>query len=131
MDDQDKKISMTNLDDHPPQTNRTIYQWSEPSKTEKENLLTKTSEWTHLVRNRMRQKGGEIQAFRSFERGEEKWCKEHIQQKETNPISEEDNPEREGEFMKMTHSCNTRKGQSRQPIHRTGSSGRVSTKGNL
>ena len=34
-------------------------------------------------------KTGEIQASRDFERGEEKWCKEHIQRKETDPISEE------------------------------------------
>ena len=37
----------------------------------------------------MRQKAGEIQVFRAFERGTEKWCKEHIQRKETDPISEE------------------------------------------
>ena len=53
------------------QTDRTIYQWSEPSKTKKGILITKTSVWTHTVRNRMRQKVGEIQVFRSFERGVE------------------------------------------------------------
>jgi hypothetical protein len=37
----------------------------------------------------MRQKAGEIQAFRALERGAEKWCREHIQRHETNPISEE------------------------------------------
>ena len=54
------------------QTDRTIYQWSEPSKTKKGILITKTSAWTHAVRNRMRQKAGEIQAFRAIERGAEK-----------------------------------------------------------
>ena len=54
------------------QTDRTIYQWSEPSKTKKGILITKTSVWTQTVRNRMRQKTGEIQAFRVFERGSEK-----------------------------------------------------------
>ena len=37
------------------QTDRTIYQWSEPSKTRKGTLITKTSAWTHTIRNRMRQ----------------------------------------------------------------------------
>ena len=41
------------------------------------------------VRNGMRQKAGEIQEFRAFERGVEKWCREHIQRHETGPISEE------------------------------------------
>jgi ribonuclease HI len=35
------------------QTDRTIYQWSEPSKTKEGTLITKTSAWTHTVRNRM------------------------------------------------------------------------------
>ena len=35
------------------QTDRTIYQLSEPSKTKKETLITKTSAWTQTVRNRM------------------------------------------------------------------------------
>ena len=72
------------------QTDRTIYQWSEPSKTKKGTLITKTSTWTQAVRNRMRQKTGEIQAFRTLERGSEKWLREHTQRKETDPISEED-----------------------------------------
>ena len=71
------------------QTNRTIYQWSEPSKTRKGTLITKTSAWTHAVRNRMRQKAGEIQAFRALERGADKWRREHTQRNETDPISEE------------------------------------------
>ena len=35
------------------QTDRTIYQWTEPSKTKKGTLTTRTSVWTHAVRNRM------------------------------------------------------------------------------
>ena len=31
------------------QTDRTIYQWSEPSKTRKGTLITQTSAWTHTV----------------------------------------------------------------------------------
>ena len=62
---------------------------SEPSKTKKGTLITKTSAWTQAVRNRMRQKAGEIQAFRAFDRGEEKWRREHTQRNETDPTSEE------------------------------------------
>ena len=54
------------------QTDRTIYQWSEPSKTKKGTIIAKTSAWTHAVRNRIRQKAGEIQAFTAFERGADK-----------------------------------------------------------
>jgi hypothetical protein len=60
------------------------------SKTKKGILITKTSSWTQDVRNRMRQKSGEIQAFRDLESGSEKWCREHTQRNETDPISEED-----------------------------------------
>ena len=35
------------------QTDRTLYQWSEPSKTKKGTLITKTSAWSQVVRNRM------------------------------------------------------------------------------
>ena len=66
-----------------------IYQWSEPSKTKKGILVTKTSAWTQAVRNRMRQKAGELQASQSLERGEEKWCKEHLRRKGPVPISVE------------------------------------------
>ena len=37
----------------------------------------------------MRQKAGEIQAFRALERGVKKWSREHTQRNETDPISEE------------------------------------------
>jgi hypothetical protein len=37
----------------------------------------------------MRQKAGEIQAYRAFEKGVEKWCKEHIPLEGKGDISEE------------------------------------------
>ena len=70
-------------------TDRTIYQWSEPSKTKEGIWVTKTSVWTQAVRNRMRQKAGELQAFKALERGAEKWCREHLRGKGQVPISEE------------------------------------------
>jgi ribonuclease HI len=54
-------------------TNRTIYQWSETSKTKDGVDTTKQTAWTQAVRNRMRQKAGEIQAYRAYEKGEERW----------------------------------------------------------
>ena len=41
-------------------TNRTIYQWTEDSKTKSGVTTTKQTAWTQAVRNRMRQKAGEI-----------------------------------------------------------------------
>jgi hypothetical protein len=37
----------------------------------------------------MKQKAGEFQTFRVFERGSEKWCKEHIPRKGNDHIPEE------------------------------------------
>jgi hypothetical protein len=54
-------------------TNRTIYQWSEVSKTKGSIETTKQTDWTQAVRNRMRQKAGEIQVHRPYEKGTEKW----------------------------------------------------------
>ena len=54
-------------------TNRTIYQWSETSKTKDGVDTTKQTAWTQAVRNRMRQKAGEIQAHHAYEKGVEKW----------------------------------------------------------
>jgi ribonuclease HI len=54
-------------------TNRTIYQWAEASKTKDDVETTKQTAWTQTVRNRMRQKAGEIQALRAYEKGAEKW----------------------------------------------------------
>jgi hypothetical protein len=45
-------------------TSRTIYQWSKVSKTKNGLTTTKQTAWTQVVRNRMRQKAGEIQVFR-------------------------------------------------------------------
>jgi len=39
----------------------------------------------------MRQKPGEIQAYRSYEKGAEKWRKEHMPRKGKGGISEEGN----------------------------------------
>ncbi len=55
-------------------TNRTIYQW-------KVGQHTRSTTWTNTVRNRFRQKAGEIEAFRALEIGTAKWCKEHIPRK--------------------------------------------------
>jgi hypothetical protein len=49
-------------------TNRTIYQWSETSKTKDGVDTTKQTAWTQAVRNRMRQKAGEIQAHHAHEK---------------------------------------------------------------
>ncbi len=53
-------------------TNRTIYQWTESSKTKSDVHTTKQTAWTQAVLNRMRQKAGEIQAYRAYEKGVEK-----------------------------------------------------------
>ncbi len=58
-------------------TNRTIYQWSVTS-SNKGGPITRSTTWTNTVRNRFRQKAGEIEAFRALEIGAAKWCKEHI-----------------------------------------------------
>ena len=70
-------------------TNRTIYQWSEASTTKNGVHTTKQTAWTQAVRNRMRQKAGEIQAYRAYEKGAEKWRKEHMPRKGKGNISAE------------------------------------------
>jgi hemerythrin len=47
--------------------------------------ITRSTAWTNTVRNRFRQKTGEIEAFRALETGAAKWCKEHIPRKDNNP----------------------------------------------
>ena len=54
-------------------TNRTIYQWTEDSKTKDGVDTTKQTAWTQTVHNRMRQKEGEIQAYLAYEKGVDKW----------------------------------------------------------
>jgi hypothetical protein len=70
-------------------TNRTIYQWSEVSKTKDGVSTTKQAAWTQAVRNRMRQKAGEIQAHRAYEKGAGKWRKEHMPKKGKGNVSAE------------------------------------------
>ncbi len=63
-------------------TSRTIYQWSESSKNKNDVNTTKQTAWTQTVRNRMRQKAGEIQTYRSYEKGvesvERNTCREKV-----------------------------------------------------
>jgi ribonuclease HI len=70
-------------------TYRTIYQWAEASKIKKGVETTKQTAWTQAVRNRMRQKAGEIQALRAYEKGAEKWRREHMPRKGKGIISAE------------------------------------------
>jgi len=58
-------------------TNRTIYRW-------KVGQITRSTAWTNTVKNRFRQKAGEIEASRALEIGAAKWCKEHIPRKGNN-----------------------------------------------
>jgi hypothetical protein len=44
----------------------------ETSKTKDDEVITKQTAWTQTVRDRMRQKTGEIQAHRPYEKGVEK-----------------------------------------------------------
>jgi hypothetical protein len=53
---------------------RTIHQWTVGS-------TTRSTTWTNTVRNRFRQKEGEIETFRALEIGVAKWWKEHIPHK--------------------------------------------------
>jgi hypothetical protein len=50
----------------------------EVSKTKKGINITKQTEWTQGVHNRIRQKEGEIQTYREYEKGVEKCRKEHM-----------------------------------------------------
>jgi hypothetical protein len=70
-------------------TNRTIYQWSKVSKTKDGTSTKKQTVSTQVAHNRMRQKAGEIQSYRAYEKGSEKWHKEHIPRKGKGGISEE------------------------------------------
>jgi ribonuclease HI len=70
-------------------TNRTIYQWSEVSKNKSGVNTSKQTAWTQEVHNRMRQKTGEIQVCRVFEKGVEKWRKEHMTRRGKRNISAE------------------------------------------
>jgi hypothetical protein len=53
--------------------------------------ITRSTTWTNTVRNRFRQKTGEIEEFRTLEIGVTKWCKEHIphEQNDLNDLTDE------------------------------------------
>jgi hypothetical protein len=51
-------------------TSRTIHQRSEVSRTKTGTLTTSLSVWTQVVHNRIRQKSGVIQDYRSLEKGD-------------------------------------------------------------
>ena len=126
-------------------TSRTIYQWSETSKNKSVVNTTKQTGWTQTVRNRMRQKAGEIQAYRTYEKGSEKWRKDHMPRKGkgislqkgknfwktkksgemklsfTEPYT---NPENGKDPTKTGCSCHTKKDQSHLHSLSTGFSGR-------
>jgi hypothetical protein len=70
-------------------TNRTIYQWTESSKNKDDVETIKQTTWTQAVRHRLRQKTGEIQAHHAYEKGEEKWGREHMPKKGKGNISVE------------------------------------------
>ena len=101
-------------------TNRTIYRW-------KVGQITRSTAWTNTVRNRFRQKAGEIETSRALEIGAAKWCKEHIPRKGNNlhditaeGISLLDDAELWWE--KQNH---TNTGQFPQPLQVTGTYGRA------
>ena len=76
------------------------------------------------MRNRIRQKAGEVQAFRTLERGVEKWCREHTQRHESSPISEEgqnllDNTDRWCDQASILKECY--ESRKRERIHEDGS----------
>ena len=73
-------------------TNRTVYQWSEASKTKEGVQTTKTSVWSKTVpvRNRIRQKAGEIEAG-SLETFTGDWC-----------LREGESRDKVGEWLKTT-----------------------------
>ena len=126
-------------------TNRTIYQWSETSKTKGGVDTTKKTAWTQTVRNRMRQKAGEIQAYRAYEKGADKWrritCREKGKEISRQKGRSFWRTKKYGgmklpfvePFMilgngkdptKTVYSCHTRKDQSHPHSLQTGSSGR-------
>ncbi len=59
-------------------SDRTVYQWPVTSSKHGWVTVLKTSVWTNTVRNYIRQKAGEIEAYKALEIGALKWCKEHI-----------------------------------------------------
>jgi hypothetical protein len=102
-------------------TDRTIYRW-------KVGQQTRSTAWTNTVRNRFRQKAGEIEVFRALEIGVAKWCKEHIPHKDNdlNDITEEgisllDDTEVWGEKQNLLWACHASSLGSKDRVNNDGS----------
>ena len=110
-------------------SDRTVCEWPVTSTKHGGATVLKTSVWTNTVRNYIRQKAGEIEAYKALEIGAHKWCKEHIP-RNGNDLTEEgqillEYPElwmdrstfswechvsrKENVLRRMTHSCYTTK----------------------
>ena len=59
-------------------SDRTVYEWPVTSTKHGGATVLKTSVWSNTVRNYIRQKAGEIEAYKTLAIGAQKWCKEHI-----------------------------------------------------
>ena len=59
-------------------SDRTVYECPVTSTKHGGATVLKTSVWSNTVRNYIRQKAGEIEAYKALEIGAQKWCKEHI-----------------------------------------------------
>ena len=69
-------------------SDRTVHQWPATSTKHGGTTVLKTSVRTNTVRNYIRQKAGEIEAFKAWEIDALKWCKEHIP-RDGNDLTEE------------------------------------------
>jgi ribonuclease HI len=105
-----KEIKETGWNDP---TDRTICRW-------KAGQITRSTSRTNTVRNRFRQKSGEIEAFRALEIGVAKWCKEHIPHKgnNLNDITDEgisllDDAELWWEKQNLLWACHTSRSKDR------------------
>jgi hypothetical protein len=100
-------------------TNRTIYRW-------KVGQHTRSTTWTNTVRNRFRQKAGEIEEFRVLEIGVAKWCKKHMPHKDNDlnditeqEISQLDDTELWWEKQDLLWSCHISRQKDRMNIDRS------------
>jgi hypothetical protein len=55
-----------------------VYEWPVTSTKHGGATVLNTSVWTNTVPNYIRQKAGEIEAYKALEIGALKWCREHI-----------------------------------------------------
>jgi hypothetical protein len=101
------------------QTNRTVYQWTA-------GQHARSTTWTNTVRNRFRQKEGEIEAFRALEIGAAKWGKEYIPRKgnDLKDITEEgisllDDTELWWQKQDLLWACHTSRKKNRMNIDGT------------